>query len=359
MDYAARIARVSARLEELRVDALLVTNLDNVAYLTGFSGTNGQVLVAPAGATFFSDPRYAARARALVKDAEIVLYEARLTDVLRDRLADEGIERLGFEAATVTVAQRDDFGRRLASVELVSTSGVVEKLRRTKEPAEVGLMKEAARIADETFAWVLDRIVPGATEREVALAIEVHMRESGAETVSFEPIVGSGTLSAHIHHTPSDRGFGKGDLVLLDYGARFQGYCSDLTRTVVLGGATDEQRAVYDSVLAAQATGIHNVMAGARGVDVDAAARLVIEEAGHGDAFEHGLGHGVGLEIHEAPRLARTSEDTLMAGDAVTVEPGIYLEGFGGIRIEDCVVVTDVGCEMLGGGAAKEDLIEL
>lgn len=358
MDYPARISRVAARFEELGVDALLITNLNNVAYLTGFTGTNGQVLVTKTGAVFFTDPRYAARARALVRNAEIVLYESRLTEVLGDRLSHEDINRLGFEAATVTVAQRNDFGRRLEPADLVTTSGVVEELRRAKEPEEISLMKESARISDEAFTWVLDRVVPGATEREIALAIEVHMREAGAEAVSFEPIVGSGPQSAHIHHTPSERTFGKGDLILMDYGCRFEGYCSDLTRTVVLGGASDEQRALYDTVLAAQATGIGAVRAGALGADVDAAARRVIEVDGHGDAFGHGLGHGVGLEIHEAPRLARTSEDTLMTGDTVTVEPGIYLDGWGGIRIEDCVVVTPDGCEVLGR-APKEDLIEL
>ncbi|MDQ3533297.1 MAG: aminopeptidase P family protein [Actinomycetota bacterium] len=357
MNYAARIARVTARFEELGVQALLITDLDNVAYLTGFTGTNGQVLITQAGAVFYTDPRYGARSRALVRDAEIVMYEARLTDVLRDRLSQGKIERLGFEAASVTVAQRNDFGDRLAPAELVTTSGVVEALRRTKEPEEVRLLKEAVRIGDEAFAWVQDRIVPGATEQEVALGLEVHMREAGADAVSFEPIVGSGPLSAHIHHTPSDRSFGKGDLILMDYGCRLQGYCSDLTRTVVLGGASDEQRAVYDTVLAAQAAGIGAVKADARGADVDAAARRVIEDAGHGDAFEHGLGHGVGLEIHEAPRLSRTSEDTLTKGDVVTVEPGIYLEDFGGIRIEDCVLVTAEGCEVLG--RAPRDLIEL
>ncbi|MBA3350123.1 MAG: aminopeptidase P family protein, partial [Actinobacteria bacterium] len=259
---------------------------------------------------------------------------------------------------TVTVAQSNDLSGRLAPAELVTTTGVVEELRRTKEPEEVDLLKEAVRIGDDAFVWIQDRIVPGATEKEIALALEVRMREAGADAVSFDPIVGSGPLSAHIHHTPSDRSFNKGDLILMDFGCRYRGYCSDLTRTLVLGGASDEQRAVYDSVLAAQAAGIGAVMAGALGTDVDAAARRVIEEAGHGDAFEHGLGHGVGLEIHEAPRLSRTSEDTLMAGDVVPVEPGIYLEGFGGIRIEDCVVVTADGCEVLGS-APKDDLIEL
>ena len=358
MNYSARIGKVTARLEELNVDALLVTNLDNVAYLTGFTGTNGQVLVTRTGAVFYTDPRYAARSRALVHDAELVTYEARLTDVLGDRLSQQGIVRLGFEADTVTVAKSNDLRERLAPAELVTTTGVVEGLRRTKEPEEVRLLKEAVRIGDEAFSWVQNLIVPGATEKEIALALEVRMRQSGADAVSFEPIVGSGPLSAHIHHTPSDRSFNKGDLILMDFGCRLQNYCSDLTRTVVLGAATDEQREIYESVLAAQAAGIGAVTAGAQCVDVDAAARRVIVEGGRGDLFEHGLGHGVGLEIHEAPSMSRTSEDTLMEGDVITVEPGMYLEDFGGIRIEDCVVVTAGGCEVLGH-APKQDLIEL
>jgi Xaa-Pro aminopeptidase len=205
---------------------------------------------------------------------------------------------------------------------------------------------------------VLDRLSVGATEREIALEIDVHMRKAGAEGVAFEPIVGSGPLSAHIHHTPSDRAFEKGDFVLLDIGCKWDGYCSDLTRTVVLGAATDEQRAQYELVLAAQALGIEAVAVGAATADVDAAARRLIEQAGHGDAFGHGLGHGVGLDIHEAPRLHKISEETLVESDVVTIEPGVYHPGSGGVRIEDCALVTSDGPRVLGS-APKDRLIEL
>ncbi len=358
MDYEGRIARVRERLQDTEADGLLVTELTNVRYLTGFSGTNGQVLVGTGGAVFFTDPRYEARAGALVEGGGVVIYPTRLTDVLGERLEAAGVKRLGFEAKTMTVAQLDDLKGRLDPTELVATTDLVENLRRYKEPAEVELIREAVRISDEAFAWMLERLVPGASERDIALQLEVHMREAGADSISFEPIVGSGELSAHIHHTPSERTLVKGDLVLFDFGSKWRGYCSDLTRTVVIGPASDEQRELYDLVLAAQGRGIERARSGESGSDVDAAARRVIEAAGHGDDFGHGLGHGVGLDIHEAPRLHRISEDTLAPGDVVTVEPGIYIKGRGGIRIEDIVWVRDEGSEVLGS-AFKNELVEV
>jgi Xaa-Pro aminopeptidase len=356
MNHAGRIARLQATRRAQGLDALLVTNLTNVRYLTGFSGTNGQVLVGDGGATFFSDPRYAARAADLVEGAEIVIYPTKLTDRLPDHL--DGVARLGVEAGAMTLLERDQLADALSAVELVPTKNAVEDLRRVKEPAEVEKVREAVSIGDAAFTWVLDHLSPGATERSVALELEVWMRKAGADHVSFDPIVGSGPLSAHIHHTPSDRSLDKGDLVLLDFGARTHGYCSDLTRTVVLGPASDEQRALYDIVLAAQKKGIDAVAVGAPCAEVDGAARSYIDSAGHGDAFAHGLGHGVGLDIHEAPRLHRTSEEKLLEGDVVTVEPGIYVRDEGGIRIEDCVLVTARGAEVLSA-APKDRLIEL
>ncbi|MDQ3940401.1 MAG: Xaa-Pro peptidase family protein [Actinomycetota bacterium] len=357
MDYEGRTAKLRSDLATLGLDALLVTNLTNVRYLTGFSGTNGQVLVGHSGTWFFSDPRYEARAMDLVRGAEVAIYPARLTDVLTDRLRRAGIRRLAIEATTMSVAQHDDLAAKL-DVELVPVRNIVEGLRRSKEADEVAAIREAVRLADETFAWAVDRLAPGTTEREVALDIEVRMRLSGADEVSFNPIVGSGPLSAHIHHTPTERAFEKGDLVLLDFGCRFEGYCSDLTRTVVLGAASEDQRERYESVLAAQRAGIAAATQGAAAADVDRAARQVIDAVGHGDDFTHGLGHGVGLDIHEAPTLKDISEDTLTAGDVVTVEPGIYVIGEGGVRIEDCVLITEDGAEVLGM-APKEHLIEL
>ncbi|MDQ3983088.1 MAG: Xaa-Pro peptidase family protein [Actinomycetota bacterium] len=353
-----RIRRLRASLTGAAVEALLVTNLTNVRYLCGFSGTNGQLLVSPTAATFFTDGRYRARAADLVEEADVVVYDANLHESLAPTLESSGTAKVGIEAATMSVAQRDHLDEKLGGVELVATKNLVEELRRHKESEEVSLLREAIRIGDEAFGWVLERLGPGRTEREIALELEVEMRRRGADAVAFEPIVGSGPLSAHIHHAPSDRELARGDLVLLDFGARWQGYCSDLTRTVVLGPATDDQRKVYATVLAAQSAGIEAAAPGASGVECDAAARQVVDDAGFGETFGHGLGHGVGLDIHEAPRLHKTSEDTLAAGDVVTVEPGIYVTGTGGVRIEDCVLVTEDGSEVLGK-APKDDLIEL
>lgn len=356
MDYEGRVSNLQARLSDLNVDALLVTDLINVQYLCGFTGTNGQLLVSRDRCVFLTDPRYEARAAALVAVASIEIYPARLTDRLGKHLED--VAQLGVEAKTMTIEERDDLASRLGSVKLVPVAGPVEALRRRKEPAEIDLLQQAVTIGDRAFQWVLDRIVPGATEREIALDLEIQMRRWGADAVSFPPIVGTGPLSAHIHHSPSDRELQKGDLVLLDFGCRFQGYCSDMTRTVVVGPASDAQQEMYDLVLRAQQAGLDALRPGAAAVDVDKAARDVIDAVGKGDLFGHGLGHGVGLDIHEDPRLKRISEETLASGDVVTVEPGVYVQGTGGVRIEDIALVTETGCEVLGS-APKERLIEL
>ncbi|MEA2460213.1 MAG: hypothetical protein QOH90_390 [Actinomycetota bacterium] len=358
MDHDSRVARLQAGLQGAEVDGLLVTDLTNVRYLTGFSGTNGQVLVTASGATFLTDGRYRARSQQLVKGADIVVYPDGLGDALPGLVQKAEVRRLGIEARNVTLALKDRIVSAAGGAELVPTDSLVEKLRRSKDDDEVRRLEEATSVSDSAFKYIIDRLEPGRTEIEIALDLEIEMRRSGADDVSFEPIVGSGPLSAHIHHTPSSRRLEKGDLVLMDFGARVDGYCSDLTRTVVLGAATDEQLKVYEIVRAAQQAGIDALRPGATGRDVDGAARKVIADAGHGDVFEHGLGHGLGLDIHEDPRLARTSDDVAMAGDVITVEPGVYLTDFGGIRIEDDVLVTDDGARVLGS-APKDHLMEL
>lgn len=366
MTNEMRMARVGEALGERDLDALLVTNLTNVRYLTGFSGTNAQLLVTASGdATFFSDPRYEQRAAALVQGADISIYAGRRSatdwsgspaEALAAVLPSAPV-RLGVEGATMTVAESASLAACLP-VEVEVTENVVEDLRRVKDDAEMKAIAAAVEVSDAAFHHLIGTVRPGMTESEVALEAEIFMRRSGAESVSFPPIVGSGPLSAHIHHTPSDRPLATGDLLLIDMGALVDGYCSDLTRTVVLGASTAEQRDMYAIVLAAQAAGIQALGHDVGGREVDAAARKVIEDAGSGDRFGHGLGHGVGLDIHESPNLSRLSEDVLRAGEVVTVEPGIYTPGLGGIRIEDCVAVTADGSEVLGG-APKESLLEI
>jgi Xaa-Pro aminopeptidase len=308
--------------------------------------------------TFLTDGRYAARAGELVRGAEVEIYSSKLTDKLASVLQKDEAKRIGFEAATMTVSTRDALAEELEGVELVATTGRVEDLRRTKDDEELERLRRAVEISDEVFGLVLEELAPGRTERDVALWLEVEMRLRGAEAVSFEPIVGSGPLSAHIHHSPSERSFEKGDFVLLDFGCKFEGYCSDMTRTVVLGPASDEQHEIYRLVLEAQRIGTDAVAPERRGSDVDAKARAVIEAGGHGKEFAHGLGHGVGLDVHEAPRLHKISKDVLRPRDIVTVEPGVYLSGLGGVRIEDCVLVTEGGRETLTS-APKDELLEV
>jgi Xaa-Pro aminopeptidase len=358
MRYEDRIARTTSALGPADADALLVTNLTNVAYLTGFTGTNGQLLLSDRGAIFLTDPRYAARAADLVSGAEIEIYPSKLVDKLQKLVSANGIRRLGYEAATMTVSARDELANALERVELVATTSLVEDLRRVKDAEEIARIERAVAIADEVYDLVLAELTPGRTEREIGLWLEVQMRQRGAEAVSFDPIVGSGPLSAHIHHSPSDRSFEKGDFVLLDFGCKFDGYCSDMTRTVVIGPASQEQHDTYRLVLEAQRAGTEAVAPGELGPDVDAKAREVIAAAGRAEQFGHGLGHGVGLDVHEAPRLHKVSKDTLQPGDVVTVEPGVYVPGSGGVRIEDCVLVTEEGRRTLTS-APKEELLEV
>ena len=357
MSYAGRLDAARARLAGADADALLVTDLTNVRYLTGFSGSNGQVLVTQDSATFFSDGRYAARAATLVRDAEIEIYKDKLPEALVPRLKSSVTTRLAIEGATMTVAQRDQLAASL-EVDLVTTSGLIEDLRRVKDAGEIAALKEAVRVADEAYEWILEHLSAGMTERQVALDLEIHMRRNGAEDVSFEPIVGSGPLAAHIHHVSGERTIEKGDLVLMDFGALSDGYHSDMTRTVAVGPATDKQREIYDVVRRAQQAGIDALKGDADGREVDAAARKVIDTAGYGDTYLHGLGHGVGLDIHEAPRMSDTSTDTLRSGEVVTVEPGVYVGDWGGIRVEDCVLITESGSEVLGS-SPKDSLIEV
>lgn len=353
MNYDQRVRNLQTALGRHDVVALLVTNLTNVRYLTGFSGTNAQLLLAPDRVVFFTDPRYAARARALVRSAEVVVYASRLSEILPNYLPGD---RLGIEATTMSVAEKDELNARLASVDLVPTQNLIEERRRIKDPDEAKRIEDAVRLGDAAFEWALSQLRPGMQEGEIALAIEIYLRSAGAEDVSFPPIVASGPLSAHIHHSPTERELRLGDVVLLDFGCRIDGYCSDLTRTVVLGAAPGWLLDLYQVVLEAQRVGVEAAAAGRSAAEVDGQARRIIVDSGHGTSFGHGLGHGVGLAIHEAPRLHFASDDDLKENDVVTVEPGIYLRDQGGVRIEDCVMVTTGPARVLSS-SPKADLL--
>jgi Xaa-Pro aminopeptidase len=346
MDYMGRIKRLQ---EGLDVDALYVSNLPNVRYLCGFTGSNGALLVGPHAAWFLTDGRYRTQAAGEVVGAEVEVYGLpdQLGAALRRIAAELGVARVGFEADHVAVAAAERLKEHFPGAELVPRSGLVESLRRVKEPEELDRIRAAAQLADEGLAYILGQLRPGITERELAILLESHMRLEGAEAVSFPAIVAAAERSALPHAHPSDRIIEQGRFLLFDLGCIVDGYCSDLTRTVVIGHADDRHREIYELVALAQQAGLDALRAGRTGADVDKAARDVIAGAGYGEAFGHSLGHGVGIEIHEAPTLRSTSVDVLEAGNVVTVEPGIYLPGWGGVRIEDLTVVTESGQETL------------
>ncbi len=343
-----RAERLTALLAPAEVDLLLVTARANLRYLTGYTGSNGLALVGLHRRVFVTDFRYVEQAAAEVDGG----YDRRRAELeLLDAIADAlppGPVRLGFEDDNLTVRQHAGLRERLDDrVELVAAGGLVERLRAVKEPAEIERIRAATAAADTALAGLLEHGLVGRTERDLADALESAMREQGAERPSFESIVAAGAHGALPHATPRQVEVHRGELVVIDWGAEVDGYCSDCTRTIAAGPPSGEAREVYELVLAAQLAGIEAVRAGAGGRQVDAAARSVIAAGGHEDHFGHGLGHGVGSEVHEAPRLSKRSQDELEAGNVVTVEPGVYLPGRLGVRIEDLVVVTEPGCEIL------------
>jgi Xaa-Pro aminopeptidase len=362
--------RLAALLPEREVDMLLVANLVNLRYLTGFSGTNGLALIDAREdpcQRFLTDFRYATQSAAQVP----ALFERRIVQVdLFEAAAEEiapGPEdadapavaaaapaggRIGFEEGALTVKQHTKLRELLPGEwELVPCGGLVEGLREVKEPAELARIRAAAELADEALRGVLEGGLVGRTEREVAIELELRMRRLGAHGPSFPSIVAAGTHSALPHAEPRAEPIPPDALVIVDWGAAHEGYCSDCTRTYATGEhLPPEARDVYELVLGAQRAGLAAVRAGPNGKELDAVAREVIEQAGHGEHFGHGLGHGVGMEVHESPRLSRTAgEEPLRAGNIVTVEPGVYIPGRFGVRIEDLVLVTEAGCEVLSG----------
>lgn len=348
MDTAGRIGRLRALFDKAQCDALLVTTLNNIRYLSGFTGSAAFLLVRTDEVVFVTDGRYRDQAAEQLGAAGVeARIEIGMVKVQQERLAVAvaGVDRVGLEAGNVTWARQRAFaGEWFPAAELVPTEGVVESLRQVKDAGEVARMEEAARIADEALAQTKPLLLDGPTERDVALELDFRMRRLGASGPSFETIVASGPNGAKPHARPGNRRIQPGELVVLDFGAVVDGYCSDMTRTVCVGEPADATaQRMYDVVRESQATGAAAVQPGAVGSDVDKACRQVIAEAGWADAFLHSTGHGVGLDIHEAPWVASTATASLVAGNVVTVEPGVYLPAHGGVRIEDTLVVTDDG----------------
>lgn len=352
MEVAGRADALREGLAGAEVDALLVTNLTNIRYLTGFTGSAALLLVSADRLTFVTDGRYGQQAEAQFAaagvTAAIEVAGTGQKDLVAAAVGAAGIARLGLEAESVTwAAQRTYAETWFPKLELVPTTGLVAGLRLHKDDGEIDRIAAACAIADAALAEVRPLLAEGPTEVEFGLALDTAMRRLGADDVSFETIVASGPNGALPHHRPAHRTIIEGDLVVIDFGAVVDGYCSDMTRTLVVGEPTTDQRRQWDVVAEAQQAGVDAVAPGASTVAVDRACRSVIAAAGWGEAFLHATGHGVGLDIHEAPRVAATGDATLAAGNVVTVEPGVYLPEHGGVRIEDTLLVTTDGCRAL------------
>ncbi len=352
-DHAARRAALRDLLVENGVDALLVTDLVNIRYLTGFTGSNAALLVyawdsGEDRTLICTDGRYATQVAEQVPDlrAEIARASARR---LVELAGEWQTGRVGFESHVVTVDQHRGFLDWGTGLEFVAVPGLIEQQRQVKDDYEVDRLRAACAAADSALATLLERggLRPGRTEQQVARELEWLMFEHGAQKIAFETIIATGANSAVPHHRPTGAVLAAGDFVKLDFGAVVDGYHSDMTRTLVLGEPSDWQRDVYQLVHEAQRAGREALAPGVPCAAVDAASRSVIEQAGHGEQFVHGLGHGVGLQIHEAPGIAKTGTGTLLDGVAVTVEPGVYFPGRGGVRIEDTLVVREGGPELL------------
>jgi Xaa-Pro aminopeptidase len=340
-----RSDRLEKLLGELELDRMLVTEPTNVRYLTGFTGSNGACLCGVGIRLFFTDFRYTERAATEVSGWETITLSNDWLGGIAERL--EG--RVGFEDDQMSVRALEKLKEKLADgAEPVPAGGTVERLRRVKDEEELRAIAAASKLADEVWRWTLERGLAGRSERDVARAAEARIRELGAEP-SFPAIVAAGPNGALPHAEPGEREIGRGELVVFDMGAKLDGYCSDGTRTYATGDPGESAREVYEVVRAAQQAALDAITAGAKGEALDAVARRVIEAAGHGERFGHALGHGVGLEVHEGPRLSQRSDDVLEPGEVVTVEPGVYVPGRFGVRIEDLVVVAADGHRNLSG----------
>jgi Xaa-Pro aminopeptidase len=342
-----RLQNLRAQMAAVDLPALLITNPTNRRYLSGFTGTAGALFITATDAWLLTDFRYLVQAPQQVPHMQVIEHKPQMLDTVRELLAATAVRTVGFEAQSTTYASYLQTTALIPEFEWRPTLHLVEQLRMIKDEYEITVIRRATKIADDAFHHILKVLKPGMSEREVALELEWFMRRAGATSSSFEIIVASGERSALPHGIASDRCLQKGEFVKLDFGAYVDGYCSDLTRTVMLGSPSIRHRELYELVAQAQRHALLNIRPGMTGAEADALARDIITNAGYGAAFGHGTGHGFGMEIHEDPRLNSRSQTILRPGMTVTVEPGVYVPGFGGVRIEDDVLITEQGIEIL------------
>lgn len=353
--------RVQQILKEKALDGILVSDGYNMRYISGFTGGEGQLVITDKSRILLTDSRYTVAAKLQAPDFEVIQVDNQrggsYIEKTNEIIASDGIQKLGFEGSKVTFEQYNQFRSKLNCSELVPLQDELEALRVVKTQEEIDNLRMAEHIGDLAFSGILEYIKPGVTELEIAARLEFLMKTNGAEKLSFETIVAAGDNGAKPHAEPGNRTINNGDLVTMDFGCRYNGYCSDMTRTVCVGKANDKQREIYNIVLEAQTAVLDCIKAGKAGREYDKIARDIIGNAGYSECFGHGLGHSVGLEIHENPRLSRGEEKIILPGTIETVEPGIYIAGFGGVRIEDMILVTADGCENFTHSEKK--LIEL
>lgn len=341
-----KLTKLRAQLTDENLDGILVTNPYNRRYITGFTGTAGVALITEKEAIFITDFRYVTQAREETKGFTIVQHQKTIVEEIAKQIEVLGIKRLGFEENDVTYSTYTTY-KSTFQTELVPTSDIIETIRLIKDDEELSVLREAAAVADKTFDHIVKFIQPGMREIEIANELEFHMRKLGATSSSFDIIVASGYRSALPHGVASDKKVQEGELITMDFGALYQGYCSDITRTIAVGEISEDLRAIYDTVLEAQKRGVAGTKAGLTGKEADDLTRDYITEKGFGPYFGHSTGHGLGLEVHESPRLAPKAEQVLQPGMVVTIEPGIYIPETGGCRIEDDIVITENGNERL------------
>ncbi|MDF2815458.1 MAG: Xaa-Pro dipeptidase [Paenibacillus sp.] len=343
----ARLAKLRQLMSERKLDALLVTNSYNRTYMSGFTGSSGALVITANQAVLLSDFRYRSQAPQQAVHYQFIEHKPKLIESVFELLKAWNIQELGFEQQDVSYGTYTAYSSALPGIKLIPTDGWIEELRMIKDSRELAVMQEAAELADRTYEYMLSVLKPGLLESEAALELEFFMRRHGATSTSFETIIASGERSALPHGKASQRAMQTGEFVKMDFGAYYKGYCSDITRTVMLGKPTAKHREIYDIVLEAQMLTLDHIKPGMSGMEADAIARNVIKKYGYGDFFGHGTGHGLGMEIHEAPRLSLQGDVVLKPGMTVTVEPGIYLPDFGGVRIEDDIVITESGMRRL------------
>jgi Xaa-Pro aminopeptidase len=353
-----RLAKLRERLAANNLDAAFLYSKENRRYISGFTGTTGYVVVTAKKAYFITDFRYKDQAQEQCNGFEVVIHgSSTLMDEIKNALQSNNVKRLGIEDNFMTVAMYETLRNKLEGIEIAPLKDMLEVIRMIKDADEVANIQKAADIADKAFNHVLGFIKPGVTEKEVALELEFAMKKNGATDLSFESIVASGVRSSLPHGVFTDKVINNGEFLTLDFGCVYNGYCSDMTRTVFVGKADEKQKKIYNIVLEAQEKALKQFKPGLTGKDVDKVARDIIAAAGYGENFGHGLGHGVGLAVHEEPRISPLGDRTLEPGMIVTDEPGIYISEYGGVRIEDLLLITEDGCRVLS--KSPKHLIEL